>query len=353
MSRHAIALVLLFCLVGQKAFASAQLNDDVRAMFSTWVKNGVMSSAVVGVIDGNDSAVYGFGKVSGDVPTAQTVYEIGSVTKTFTALLLAQNVIAGTATLNEPVSNLLPDYSIPTFAGKPITLLDLVTHTSCLPRMPSNFEPKHPENPYADYDSAKLKSFLKGYQLHCAPGSINVYSNLGFGLLGLALAEQAKTTYADLVEMQIAAPLGMTSTHVTLTPTMKRLLAPGHDEDGMTVANWDLDALAGAGALRSNAQDLIRYLQAHMRSVSADTSPYALVQRPPQPTKFPKIGLAWHISSFRGQSVISKDGGTGGYASFVGFTANGRRGVVVLTNTSTSVNGVGLAILVSTDKPEQ
>jgi CubicO group peptidase (beta-lactamase class C family) len=349
MSCRVIALALL-CLIGPKAWATPPLDDNVRVVVNAWIERGVLSSAVIGIIDGSDTAVYGFGKVGADVPTAQTVYEIGSVTKTFTALLMAQSVSAGTATLDESVSNLLPDYSIPMFSGKPITLLDLATHTSCLPRMPSNFEPKQPENPYADYDTAKLKSFLKNYRLPCEPGTGNEYSNLGFGLLGQALAEQAKTTYTDLVETQITMPLGMTSTHVTLTPTMKALLAPGHDEDGMKVANWDEDALAGAGALRSNAQDLMRYLQAHMHPTNADTSPYALVQKAQRPTRFAQIGLAWGIGSMRGRSVVSHSGRTGGYASFVGFTADGRRGVVFLTNTSTSVEGIGFAILVPVDK---
>jgi CubicO group peptidase (beta-lactamase class C family) len=117
------------------------------------------------VVDGDKSEVVAFGKVDGKVPDGDTVYEIGSVTKTFTATLLARAVLSGRVTLDTPVGQLLPDFKIPSRGGKEITLGDLAAQHSGLPRLPSNFLPRDPANPYADYDAEKLKAFLAGYEL--------------------------------------------------------------------------------------------------------------------------------------------------------------------------------------------
>jgi CubicO group peptidase (beta-lactamase class C family) len=307
---------------------------------------------MVAVIEGADSAVYGFGKAGALAPDGMTVYEIGSITKTFTGLLLAQAVKSGAARLDQPVAQLLSGYTIPDYKGQPITLLDLATQSSGLPRLPDNMWPKQMDNPYADYTAANLKAFRAGHRLARQPGSVYTYSNLGFGLLGQALSEQARKPYGDLVRDQIATPLGMGSTAVALSPSMRTRLAPGHSAAGNAVANWDMDAMAGAGSLRSDAQDMIRYLKA-MMTAGPDTA-YALARQPQRPAggKGTQIGLAWQTNAVRNTPVVSHSGMTGGYASFAGFTADGKRGVVVLANTASSVDGIALAALVPGAKPE-
>jgi len=347
-------LFSVLSMICATACAAPQLDANVREMIASRVDNGELSSVVIGIIDGDDSAVYGFGKVGAAAPDAHTVYEIGSVTKTFTALLLAKAVQNKTLTLDEAVADLLPGYTLPKYQGKPITLLDLATQSSGLPRLPSNMLPKQPANPYADYGAAELKTFLADYTLPRAPGASYEYSNLGFGLLGYAMSAQAGRPYADLVREQISVPLGMESTGATLTPTMQARLAPGHDAAGTPVANWDMDALSGAGALRSDAQDLIRYLQTLMRQRSGDSA-YALVQTPQRSTSMRdgRIGLAWHLNPLRATPIVWHNGMTGGYASYVGYTADGKRGVVVLTNTAASVDAIAMASLVPGAPPER
>lgn len=353
MHHRAIALSLI-CMFGPMAFAAPLLDDHVRSVVNTWVQNGELSSVVIGVVDGSGSAVYGFGKVGVDAPDGQTVFEIGSVTKTFTALLLANAVQAGTVKLNDPVATLLPTYVIPEFAGKPITLLDLATHTSCLPDIIDGFDGNFSVNPLAQ-GVGELKNFLATYRLPCAPGSTFAYSSVGYGLLAQALTVQAKTSYADMVARQITTPLGMPSTGIKLTPAMQSRLAPGHHADGSVAPVWDFNALAGAGALRSTAQDLLRYVQAHMRAAVSDAAPYALVQRPQRSTSIDQtqVGFTWRIKPFHGRTVVWHQGSTGGYASFVGFTSDGQRGVVVLTNTASEVGYIGLNSLVPVDTPAQ
>jgi serine-type D-Ala-D-Ala carboxypeptidase/endopeptidase len=221
-----------------------------------------------------------------------TVYEIGSVTKTFTATLLAQAVLSGRVTLDTPVARILPDFKIPSRGGKEITLGELGTQHTGLPRMPSNFLPRDVDNPY---DAPKLKAFLAGYQLPRDPGASYEYSNLGFGLLGYALAQLEHTTYGAVTDEEILKPLGMTMSGTVFTDAMRAHLAPGHDDTGKAAQNLAFDALAGAGAILSTANDMLRYLKANM---GIDQSPLAAAMKLAQGSrsdiaKTVRIGLAW------------------------------------------------------------
>ncbi|MCH8619541.1 serine hydrolase [Undibacterium sp. TS12] len=358
--------LLMGSLLSSLLFIPAAQADEIAANLqktaSQRASSGAVPGLVVATIVGKDQQVQGYGVLSKKMPQkpdAKTVYEIGSVSKTFTATLLADMVAQGKLKLDDSVASLLPDYSIPQYQGKSISLLDLATQTSGLPRMPGNFAPKQYDNPYADYTVANLKDFMQGYKMTRAPGSQYEYSNLGFGLLGQALATRAGMSYADLVKARITGPLGMPDTGIALTPAMQTQLAPGHDSYGGPTANWDIPTLAGAGALRSNAQDMLRYLQAHMQAAAntaaADAIPKGLrlTQQAHRTGGIAgtQIGLAWHMQVVRGQHVIFHSGMTGGYASFIGFTADGSRGVVVLANAAVTVDDVGFNGLVPPSAP--
>jgi D-alanyl-D-alanine-carboxypeptidase/D-alanyl-D-alanine-endopeptidase len=321
------------------------LPERVEKAAQERIAAGTYPTLVFGVVDGDTSKVAAFGKLpDGKAPDGETVYEIGSVTKTFTATLLAKAVLSGRLTLDTLVAELLADFKIPSGANKEMTLGDLATHHSGLPRMPSNFMPKDPANPYADYDAAKLKEFLAGYQLPRDPGASYEYSNLGFGLLGHALAQFVLTTYGALTDDDILKPLGMTMSGTAFTDAMRAHLAPGHDGTCKAAKNWDLDALAGAGGLRSTANDMLRYLKANM---GIGPSPLAaamnFAQRPRRDmAKTIRVGLAW-VTTDRG--IVWHTGGTGGYRSFLGFTSDRQRGVIILTNTAADPDDLGFATL--------
>jgi CubicO group peptidase (beta-lactamase class C family) len=306
---------------------------------------GTHQTLVFGVVDGGKTEVVTFGKLDSDrAPDGDTVYEIGSITKTFTATLLARAVLSGRVTLDTAVAQLLPDFKIPSRGGKEITLGDLATQHSGLPRLPSNLPGKDPSNPYADYDAAKLRAFLASYALPRDPGASYEYSNLGFGLLGYALARLEHTTYGVVTGEEIVEPLGMTMTGLAFTDAMRDHLAPGHDDAGKAAENWDFDALAGAGALRSTAHDMLRYLKANMgidQSPLSDAMKFAQQPRSNM-AKTMRIGLAW-ITTDKG--IVWHNGGTGGYRSFLGFTADRRRGVVILSNTAVDLDDLGFATL--------
>jgi serine-type D-Ala-D-Ala carboxypeptidase/endopeptidase len=344
MRTHLLSLTAVV-LSTMSAFATGLLPERVENAAQERIAAGTYQTLVFGVVEGDKSEVVAFGELDdGKAPDGDAVYEIGSVTKTFTATLLAQLVLSGRVTLDTPVAQLLPDFKIPSRGGKEITLGELGTQHSGLPRDVSNLLPKDLANPFADYDAAKLKAFLAGYELPRNPGASYEYSNLGFGLLGYALARLEDTTYSALTNEEILKPLGMMMTGMVFTEAMRAHLAPGHLYTGEAAKNWDLDALAGAGAIRSTANDMLRYLKANM---GVDASPLAaamkLAQQPRGDMgKTIRIGLAWMTTD---KGVVWHNGETGGYRSCLGFTADGRRGVVILANTAADADDLGFATL--------
>jgi serine-type D-Ala-D-Ala carboxypeptidase/endopeptidase len=309
---------------------------------------------VVGIIDANGRRIVSYGhleKADTRPLNGDSLFEIGSETKVFTALLLADMVQRGEVSLNDPVSKFLPaSVKVPQRNGRSITLVDLATHTSGLPRLPDNMPTKDPANPYADYTVEQLYQFLNSYNLPRDIGSKYEYSNLGGGLLGHVLALRAGMSYEALVESRICKPLAMTSTVITLTPEMKARLAVGHDAQLNSVSNWDLPTLAGAGALRSDANDMLTFIAANLGYVKTPLAPAMaamLETRRPTGTSGLEIALGWHISTRGDKQIVWHNGGTGGYRSFMGFDPKTKVGVVLLSNVSTpvGVDDIGRHIL--------
>jgi D-alanyl-D-alanine-carboxypeptidase/D-alanyl-D-alanine-endopeptidase len=339
-----VVFLLLLETTGLTAHAGS-LPDRVEVAARDRISAGTYQTLVFGIVDGDKSEVAAFGKLDdGKAPDGDSIYEIGSITKTFTATLLAQSVLAGRVTLDTPLAQLLPDFQIPSRGGMEITLAELGTQHSALPRLPTNLRAKDAGDPYADYDAAKLKAFLAGYQLTRDPGATYEYSNLGFGLLGYALAQSELTPYGNLIDQRILTPLGMKSSGTFFSDAMRAHLAPGHNNRGDVAKNWHLDSLAGAGAIHSSANDMLRYVRANM---GLDQSPLAeamkLAQEPrSEMTKTMRIGLAWMTTR---KGIIWHNGETEGYRSFIGFSADGRRGVILLSNTDAYLDDLGFATL--------
>ena len=308
---------------------------------------------VVGAIDPRGRRVVAHGKLEAGDPRqldGDTLFEIGSVTKVFTALLLADMVARGEVALGDPVGKLLSaEVKVPERGGRAITLLDLATHTSALPRMPANFAPKDPWDPYADYSIAQLNDFLSTHALTRDIGTQYEYSNLGVGLLGLALARRAGMDYETLVRTRIAEPLAMASTRITLSPALQARLAVGHDGELTKVASWHLsEAFVGAGALRSSANDLLVFLAANLGYASTPLAPAMadmLKVRRPIGGGSHEMALGWHVLKRANMEIVWHNGQTGGYHSYVGYDAKTRTGVVVLSNSSSDIDDIGMHLL--------
>ncbi len=323
---------------------SHRLSDAaVRAVIAERVEQARQGSGmVVGLIGPDGRRVIAHGTTARrdtQVVTGDTVFEIGSVTKVFTALLLADAVERRQVSLDDAVAGLVPGWKVPE-KGRPITLRDLAMHVSGLPRLPSNMAPKDPNNPYADYTVEQLQTFLATYELPRGVGERYEYSNLGGGLLGHVLARRARTCYEDLIESTVTRPLGMPSTHITLSAEMRSRLATGNGPTLEPATNWDLPTLAGAGALRSTVNDLLTFVSAALGHTATPLAgAFARMTATRRPTGAPNldIALGWHVFTANGRDVYWHNGGTAGYRSFIGFDPAARVGVVVLSNSGSPV----------------
>jgi CubicO group peptidase (beta-lactamase class C family) len=345
--RSVLVGALAASISGVRADAAAPSDEAIQAMLQERVGSDQESTGIVAVVSdaaGNRLSAYGRAGTADNRPLdGDTVFEIGSITKVLTALILADMVERGEVAMSDPVAKYLPaSVKVPEFQGKPITLLDLATYTSGLPNMPDNFVPKDEldhwwalPNPFADYTVEKLYALLSGYKLKYPPGTHYEYANLGFGMLGHALAHRAGKSYEALLVERICDPLDLRSTRITLTEDMRSRLAQGHNQHLEPTPLWDIPTLAGTGAVRSTANDLTAFLEA---CLGRRQTPLQLALRRLLETRRPtdmrglEVGLGWFISIDHGDEIVWKDGGTGGFGSFIGFSSPARQGAIVLSN---------------------
>jgi serine-type D-Ala-D-Ala carboxypeptidase/endopeptidase len=243
---------LMAILAGGMLAATAP-DAEILELLTAGVKAGRSVGIVAGIIEPRGRRVVSYGSFGTTNPRpvdGESLFEIGSMTKVFTSLLLADMVERGEVALTDPVARYLPGgVKVPERGGMQITLQDLSMHRSGLPRLPSNLLPKVLDNPYTDYTADLMYAALAGYELTRDIGAEYEYSNLGAGLLGHALARRAGMDYEALVRTRILEPLAMKSTAITVPTSLKPRLTNGHDGARRSVSYWDFDVLAGAGAL--------------------------------------------------------------------------------------------------------
>lgn len=332
----------------------AQLPEHVEKTIRQRVDGKYNVGIVLGYIEDGETTYFSYGKTAlkdGTEVDEKSVFEIGSISKVFTTILLADQVLQGNMALDDPIARYLPeDVKVPQRNGKRITLKDLATHTSGLPRMPTNFRPVDANNPFLGYEKEQIYEFLTSYELPRDIGVQYEYSNFGMGLLGHLLELQSGKPYETLVSERISSVNGMTDTGRALRPAMKERLAKGHAY-GSEVRNWDITGLAGAGGLRSTAADMVQFIAANMKSAER---PMEKAMELSHKTAFQdadsdfKIGLGWHFAN--AGTVLWHNGGTGGYRAFAGFHPQRQVGVVVLTNCLESVDDIGLHLLDSSNE---
>jgi serine-type D-Ala-D-Ala carboxypeptidase/endopeptidase len=346
------ALYLLLCCASFLFSQQTLPDEQLKELIKREVDNGRSPSIVVGILDENGKHVFGYGKMnleSGKTPDGNTLYEIGSITKVFTSLLLEGMAEHGELNVNDPISKYLPkNVTVPTKDGKEITLIDLSTHSSGLSRMPNNFSPRDNGNPFADYTPEKLYTFLSSYKLTRAIGEKFEYSNVGVGLLGHILELRAGTDYETLLRKRVCEPLKMTSTIISFTPELKQRLATGYDENKKAVKNWDFSALTGAGAIKSTVNDLLLFSEANLGLIKTNlSSAMEEIQQIKHDTPIPDlfIGMGWHVWARFDKAIIWHNGGTGGYRTFIGLDTENKKAVVVLSNGTNGVDDIGLHIL--------
>lgn len=327
-------------------------DSTVRSILADRIARKRAMGLVIATLDqGKAPQIYtaGVSGVAGVPLDGNTIFEIGSITKVFTNTILAEMVRKGEVSLDDPIAKFLPArVHVPARNGKQITLVDLATQSSGLPRLPTNLNPADATNPYADYSVTQLYEFLSSYVLPRDIGSQYEYSNLGMGILGHVLALKTGKSYEALVQERVLVPLGMASSGITLTPSMKSHMAQGFNAYGTPIPLWDLPTLAGAGALRSTADDMLKFLAANLDSASV---PLGKAMAVAHAARKPigannSIGLAWNTVDLFGTQVTWHNGGTGGFRTFIGMDLTHHRGVIVLVNSTISPDDIGFHLLV-------
>lgn len=320
--------------------------------------NGWMNALSIALIHPNGIEYYNYGQQSAETPlppTQDSIYEIGSVSKVFTSLILADLVVQNKVPLEAPLTDWsLKDWKIPSKDNVEISALHLSTHTSGLPRLPFTFVPQNWADPYAEFGPADLKASLSKTTLATTPGEKNLYSNVGTGLLGYALTQKTGKSYQELLSEHITEPLQLQHTSVEPTEENSSLRIPGHDMSGAVTPDWNMPTLIGMGEINSSASDLLRFL-----SVQLDPSPTSIAkaiqktQESYHETEAGFMGLGWHNGIDNYSDVTWHTGGTGGARSFVGFSQKEGFGVVVLNNNATPFNSELALSLIAMLKGEE
>ncbi len=308
------------------------------------IRNGELAPATGG---GVSIGVYAHGVrriFSYGAARPESIFEIGPVTKTFTALMLAQMVAQGKAKFDEPVRKLLPPGTVAKPDGLEITLLDLATRRSGLRWFPSNLYARDVNNPYADYSVAKLYAFVGRRGVAKRSDAPIRDGELAFGLLGQALADRAGEPFGALLKEQVSGPLRMKNTAISLSPEQQQRFVPGHDASHFPAHAWDFDSLAGAGAIRSTAGDMLTYLEANLHPESlrlaagfpaATTLSNAIIKSheiQADASAGTHIALGWLFETETGNYWYN--GATAGYSACVRFNPKDDFAAVVLLNTA-------------------
>jgi CubicO group peptidase (beta-lactamase class C family) len=315
------------------AMPSAMARDLAPAMLTGGAlapENG--TGVTIGVLKNGRRRVFSFGTARPD-----SLFEIASITKTFTATILARMLVDGKLQLNERVRNFLPPSTVRPSDGDEVTLIDLATHHSGMPGMPFNLQPADPRNPLVDYGVPHLYRFLARWGLRKPREAGFSYSNVGFAVLGVALSNRAEMPYPELLKTDVTGPLGLRDTVIALSPAQAARLIQGHNTAYREVPAWDMDVMTAAGGIRSDADDMLTYLDAHLHPEKFDAANprFAAALRETHvirgtPARGAGIGLAWMYNS--ASELYYHSGATAGYTSEASFNPKTNNAVIVLVN---------------------
>lgn len=305
----------------------------------------------IGIIHDGKTEMFFYGSNYKDadvLPGMRTLYEIGSVTKTFTSILLAHAINEGKINPNDDIRKYLPGtYPNLQFKKQPIQIKDLANHTSGLPRLPANITKQpgyNPKNPYKNYSKEMIYSYLKNVRIDTFPGTLNEYSNLGTALLGIIIENVYQKPLEGLIKSYVTQPAKMKGTKFTLSEAERNKMATGYDgSNGAETPNWDLGAFIAAGGLKSNMEDMLNYLTANMNEINAD---FKLSHRQTFKNETITMALNWVLTTTKdGNTLIWHNGGTYGFTSFCGYIKEKKIGVVVLNNSGVVVDNIAMNIL--------
>ncbi len=350
-SPKALIAVMLTFMIAVISGRSNAAPNELEAVLEHKVNTEQLSIgvSVATIENGNINFInLGFADKLKTKPVNQnTLFEIGSATKLFTSTALATMVDEGKVQLAEPVQKYLPkNLTLPSKNDSVITFESLANHSSGLPRLPTNMPFGDPLNPYADYTTELLYEFLNNYTLPRAVGDKPEYSNLGTGLLGHTLATIDNMSFEQMLTKRVLTPLNMHNTYINVPQSQLSNRSQGHNGSLDATPFWQLDTLAGAGALVSNTADMANFLQAHMARNKL-SSAIKLMQQPTADFGNPntQVALGWIMPKTANGQLYMHNGQTGGFVSFIGFNPTLKKGIVILSNASILLDDIGYAYL--------
>ncbi len=384
----------LFILIASNAFSQNLFSAEIEKKADEYVRNKHNKGLVIGIVNGNDVEIKGFGILSDQKkvkPDENTIFEVGGITSSFTTSLMLLESYTGKFSLGDRIQDHVPEgvkvpnfqhmicthfslppdpdgYSFnnrivscqpdPSIPDICIAFCDLATHTSGLESEPRGFFRKYfyKKNPYKNYTKEDLYNDLPKYSLISAPGINFNYSNIGMALLGNIVADINGNSYSDLLTHSILWPLNMENSGIEMNRDQMRYLAQGHTKKGKLTNHWQLDGIAPAGGLKSTAGDLVKFMQANLSMAGDKLIIDALGQtHEPQLETFNLIlgrktstAYGWFVSELNQKNntpVVWNTGNTKGFRAFFGFIKSTNTGVVILSNSANAVDDMGFEIL--------
>ena len=337
--------------VASSNLLKSAIDETVDVAARLYMQRSNACGLSIGIIKDGEVNTYGYGeteKGSGKLPDAAGVFEIGSITKTFTATLLAWFVNKDKLNLTDPITDYLPDdirNANPSLQN--IKVVHLSNHTSGLPRLPPNFFMRFMSlrNPYKGYTSTMLFSALKKCRLNSPPGEVYAYSNMAAGLLGVILERISSKSFEQLIKEIITGPLEMSNTMQHLTAEVNERFVKGYTKWGWPAKYWDFDVLAACGSLRSTINDLLVYAAANMANTNDMLTKSFMLTHQVTFSKKTRVALGWHLLTLNNTDYYWHNGGTGGFRSFLMFCAERHFAVAILSNSAVSCDGLAINIL--------
>jgi CubicO group peptidase (beta-lactamase class C family) len=326
------------------------LDFKVDSVVSGFMQNSANCGLSIAVIQNGNTFFYHYGEVKKNekqLPSNSTIYEIGSLTKTFTGLLFANAIADNKLGLEDDIRKYLPaECSKLMYNNIPVTVKHLLTHTSRIPRIPENIDKQEnfdELNPYKNYNKKMVYEYLSTLKLDTLPGIKMDYSNTGMALLGIILENVYKQPLESLYAKYITTPMEMKHTFVKVPKNELSSFAPGYNAKGIETPHWDLGDQVAAGGLRSTIADMSTYLRDHINEQSA-------IIRNSHEVQFEKnkqsVAYAWFVQPTKsGNTLVWHNGGTYGFTSFCGFVKEKKAGVVVLSNSGTGVDELAITLL--------
>ncbi len=352
-------LFFILALLSYSFSGSAQIKEEIKTeidkiiKYDTEVNTERTPGFIISVIVGDSIFNYQYGSISKDSlhkPTNSTLFEIGGLTKVFTAALLEKMVLQGKMSYDATLNEYLPEVYRNTY-GKDITMEQLATHTSGLPRMPLEFGVKEKEdnNPYAHYNKKDLLNFYKKF-IPTEDKPDYFYSHVNYALIELAIESVCQVPFDKLLIDEILRPLGLDDTRIKITPDQCKRISQGYSIAGLKTPYWTFQSFQGSEGLKSTTQDLVDFINFNINSDQNELGEVLTnIQKSQVKTKLTKqsyAGKGWHVlKNKRYHDVVLHTGQTSGHRTFAGFVKETQTGVVILSNSEYGMGGLGYLIL--------